>query len=140
MFVLRVMKGERMLSQKPFPNLLVYSGVFLLVLVVSSAIGLQAKAKQSADLIAEGKQIFRFDTFGDEDFWGGQLRLHEAIEGEELGGVGPGVSPATALEVGLKVDVRALPQRLRNQLRKGQVDLNDPAVTLALLKLDAVVG
>src|ERR1051325_10098799 len=125
MFVLRVMKGERMLSQKPFRNLLVYSGVFLLVLVISSAVGLQARAKQSADLIAEGKQIFRFDTFGDEDFWGGQLRLHEAIEGEELGGVGPGVSPTTALAVGLKVDVEALPQSLRRQIKRGKVDLND---------------
>ncbi len=67
---------------------------------------------KTARLIAEGKEIFRFDTFGDEDFWGGQLRLHEAIQGEAFGGVGPGVSPATALEVGLKVDVKALPQSL----------------------------
>jgi hypothetical protein len=101
---------------------------------------MQAAAKQSADLIAEGRQIFRFDTFGDEDFWGGQLRLHEAIEGEQFGGVGPGVSPRTALAVGLKVDVQALPRRLLNDLRKGKVDLDDPAVTLALLKLNAVVG
>ena len=96
--------------------------------------------KHAFQMLAEGRAIFRFDTFGDEDFWGGQLRLHEAIEGEQFGGVGPGVSPATALEVGLKVDVKALPQRLRNQLKRGQVDLNDPAVTLALLKLNAVVG
>ena len=102
--------------------------------------GMQARASQSPDLIAEGKQIFRFDTFGDEDFWGGQLRLHDAIQGEQFGGVGPGVSPATALSVGLKVDVEALPDSLRRQLRRGKVDLNDPAVTLALLKLNAVVG
>jgi mono/diheme cytochrome c family protein len=101
---------------------------------------MQAEASQSPDLIAEGRQIFRHDTFGDEDFWGGQLMLHQAIQGEQFGGVGPGVSPATALAVGLKVDVTALPQRLRNQLKRGQVDLNDPAVTLALLKLDAVIG
>jgi len=101
---------------------------------------MQAKAAETPNLIAEGKQIFRFDTFGDEDFWGGQLRLHEAIEGEQFGGVGPGVSPATALSVGLKVDVKALPYTLRKQLRFGKVDLNDPAVTLALLKLNAVVG
>src|SRR5438874_1336163 len=63
-------------------------------------------AKQMAD---EGKQTFRFATFGDESFWGDTLRLHEAIEGQKLGGVGPGVSPATALAVGLKVDVDALP-------------------------------
>jgi len=101
---------------------------------------MQAKASQTANLIAEGKHIFRFDTFGDEDFWGGALKLHQAIEGAQFGGVGPGVSPAAALAVGLKVDVEALPQPLQNKLKKGQVDLNDPAVTLALLKLNAVVG
>jgi hypothetical protein len=139
MFVFRVKKGERMLSQKRFYKTLIYSGVFLLSLMLFG-IARQAAASQAANLIEEGKQIFRFDTFGDEDFWGGQLRLHEAIEGEQFGGVGPGVSPATALEVGLKVDVNALPKSLQTQLRKGQVDLNDPAVTLALLKLNAVVG
>ena len=129
-----------MLNQKTVYKMLIRSGVLLLALVLIGLASSQAQARRSADLIAQGRQIFRFDTFGDEDFWGGQLRLHEAIEGEQFGGVGPGVSPATALEVGLKVDVRALPQSLRNQLRKGQVDLNDPAVTLALLKLNAVVG
>jgi hypothetical protein len=133
-------KGERMLNQKTFYKTLIYSGVFLVIVVLFGAAGMQAAASQSANLIAEGKQIFRFDTFGDEDFWGGQLRLHEAIEGEQFGGVGPGVSPETALTVGLKVDVEALPKGLRNQLKKGQVDLKDPAVTLALLKLNAVVG
>jgi len=91
-------------------------------------------------LVDEGRQIFRYDTFGDEDFWGGRLRLHEAIAGAEHGGVGPGVSPATALAVGLKVDVDALPRGLRKQLRRGEVDIDDPATTLALLQLDAVVG
>ena len=129
-----------MLNRKPFPKAFVYSGISLLILALFGAASMQARASQAADLIAEGKQIFRFDTFGDEDFWGGQLRLHDAIQGEQFGGVGPGVSPATALEVGLKVDVRALPQRLQNRLKRGQVDLNDPAVTLALLKLNAVVG
>lgn len=129
-----------MLSQKISYTALIRSGGFLLILVLFGLAGMQVSASQSPDLIAEGKQIFRFDTFGDEDFWGGQLRLHDAIQGEQFGGVGPGVSPATALSVGLKVDVQALPQRLRNQLRRGQVDLNDPAVTLALLKLNAVVG
>ncbi|MEO5888509.1 MAG: hypothetical protein ABIQ77_12695, partial [Anaerolineales bacterium] len=104
------------------------------------AVDRQAQASRTANLIAEGRQIFRFDTFGDEDFWGGELQLHQAIQGEQFGGVGPGVSPATALSVGLKVDVTALPERLRNQLRRGQVDLDDPAVTLALLKLNAVIG
>ena len=121
--------------------MLIYSGVLLLILAfLFGAASRQAKASETANLIAEGKQIFRFDTFGDEDFWGGQLRLHEAIEGEQFGGVGPGVSPAPALAVGLKVDVEALPKPLQNQLKRGEVDLNDPAITLALLKLNAVVG
>ncbi|TLZ26082.1 MAG: c-type cytochrome [Gammaproteobacteria bacterium] len=94
-------------------------------------------AKQMAD---EGKQTFRFDTFGDESFWGDTLRLHQAIEGQKLGGVGPGVSPATALAVGLKVDVDALPASVMAALREGKVDLNDPATTLLLLKADSVVG
>ena len=129
-----------MYHQRKQYKILLYSGAFLLIVVLIGAAGLQAAAKQSTNLIAEGKQIFRFDTFGDEDFWGGQLRLHEAIEGEQFGGVGPGVSPRTALAVGLKVDVQALPKSLQNDLRKGKVDLDDPAVTLALLKLNAVVG
>src|SRR5215208_2035209 len=140
MFVIRVKKGERMFNQKRFPKTLIYSGVSFLMVVLFGAAGMQAAASQSPDLVAEGQQIFRFDTFGDEDFWGGQLRLHEAIEGEQFGGVGPGVSPATALSVGLKVDLEALPRSLRRQLRRGKIDLNDPAVTLALLKLNAVVG
>ena len=130
-----------MLDHKTFRKMLISSGALLLMFVFVFAVAdRQAQASRTANLIAEGKQIFRFDTFGDEDFWGGQLQLHQAIQGEQFGGVGPGVSPATALAVGLKVDVTALPERLRNQLRKGQVDLNDPAVTLALLKLNAVVG
>ncbi len=88
----------------------------------------------------EGRKTFRFDTFGDEAFWGGQLQLHQAIKGANLGGVGPGISPATALTLGLKVDVEALPQPLINQLKQGKVNLNDPATTVALLRLNAVVG
>lgn len=129
-----------MLHQKSVSRTLMYSGVLLLIIVALGAAAMQASASQTQNLIAEGRQIFRFDTFGDEDFWGDQLRLHEAIEGEQFGGVGPGVSPATALAVGLKVDVQALPKSLQNELRKGRVDLDDPAVTLALLKLNAVVG
>jgi hypothetical protein len=91
-------------------------------------------------VIERGRQIFRFDTFGDEDFWGGTLRLHEAIAGEGLGGVGPGVSPRTALAVGLKVDAAALPPRLVQALRQGRLDLDDPAVTVDLLRLNAVIG
>jgi len=90
--------------------------------------------------IAKGRHIFRFDTFGDEAWWGGALQLHRAIEGESHGGVGPGVSPATALAVGLKVDADALPGEMQNRLRAGRVNLTDPATTLALLRLNAVVG
>src|SRR5687767_9016023 len=57
------------------------------------------------EMLREGQQTFRFDTFGDEAFWGDTLHLHLAIEGETFGGVGPGVSPNTALAVGLKVDL-----------------------------------
>jgi hypothetical protein len=96
--------------------------------------------QNAAALLSSGRQTFRFSTFGDEDFWGGTLGLHQAIEGSKFGGVGPGVSPATALAVGLKVDVDALPHQVREELRHGQIDLNDPAVTLTLLKLNAVVG
>jgi len=91
-------------------------------------------------LLREGRQIFRYDTFGSEDFWGGQLRLHESIAGGKLGGVGGGVSPKTALSLGLKVDAEALPAALVAQIKAGKVDLDDPATTVALLKLNSVVG
>ncbi len=97
-------------------------------------------AAHAAQMIAEGRRAFRFDTFGDEDFWGGTLGLHKAIEGSVLGGVGPGVSPRTALSVGLKVDVDALPQPVLQALRQGRINLDDPEVTLALLRLNAVLG
>jgi hypothetical protein len=87
-----------------------------------------------------GRQIFRFDTFGDEAFWGDTLQLHKAIAGAANGGVGPGVSPAQALAVGLKIDAQAVPPQIAAALRAGQVNLNDPANTLALLKANAVVG
>lgn len=93
-----------------------------------------------ATMIMEGRHTFRFDTFGDESYWGDTLGLHKAIEGAKLGGVGGGVSPATALAVGLKVDVDALPPALIEALKQGRVDLNSPATTLALLKLNSVVG
>ncbi|HKS43442.1 MAG TPA: hypothetical protein VJX74_22700 [Blastocatellia bacterium] len=91
-------------------------------------------------MIKDGREIFRNDTFGDEEFWGDLLQLHTAIKGAQLGGVGPGVSPKTALSVGLKVDSDALPKSLTKKLKKGKVNLDDPATTLALLQLDAVVG
>jgi hypothetical protein len=94
----------------------------------------------AVETFKQGRQTFRFDTFGDEDFWGGKLQLHRAIAGQKLGGVGAGISPATALSLGLKVDVDALPGSVVSGLRAGRVNLNDPATTLLLLKLNAVVG
>lgn len=91
-------------------------------------------------MIEEGRQTFRYDTFGDEGFWSDALKLHQAIAGAAQGGVGSGVSPKTALSVGLKVDAAALPKELVAQIKAGKVDMDDPATTLALLKLDAVVG
>ena len=83
-------------------------------------------------LVAQGKEIFRFDTFGDEQFWTDTLRMHEVIQ--------QAVTPAVALSVGLKVDSDALPEEIKTALAAGQVDLNSTATTLALLKLNAVVG
>lgn len=101
-----------------------------------------SKAAQESSLLTlrEGQKTFRYDTFGDEHFWGGTLKLHKAIAGEKLGGVGPGVSPKTALSLGLKVDSESLPANLINDLKAGKVNLNDPATTLALMKLNSVVG
>ena len=82
-------------------------------------------------MLDEGRQIFRFDTFGSEAFFGDALQLHKAIAG---------VSPRAALTVGLKVDAEALPDSLKDELRAGRVNLDDPAATLALLRLNAVVG
>jgi hypothetical protein len=95
---------------------------------------------QALKLTSQGRQVFRFDTFGDQAFWGDTLGLHKAVEGADLGGVGPGVSPRTALAVGLKVDSDALPAAVKQALAEGKVDLDDPAVTLELLRLKAVVG
>jgi len=91
-------------------------------------------------LFEQGRRIFRFDTFGDQAFWGGALQLHKAIEGEKLGGVGPGLTPKAALGVGLKVDSAALPASVVRALKRGKVNLDSPKTTLALLKLNAVVG
>src|SRR4051812_9609773 len=83
-------------------------------------------------VVAQGQQIFRFETFGDETKWTDTLRLHEAIA--------TGVSPTTALSVGLKVDADALPASVVTGIQGGSVDLKSPATTIALLKLNAVVG
>lgn len=104
-------------------------------------VGFDRQIESNADrMVAEGRQTFRFDTFGDEQFWGDQLMLHKTIEGSQFGGIGPGLSPRTALALGLKVDVDALPPGMVKQIKQGSVNLDDPAVTLALLRHDAVVG
>ena len=87
----------------------------------------EANAK---DLFDEGRRILRYDTFGSEDFWGGTLRLHEAIEGATHGGVGPGVTARQALRFGLKVDLG----------KGGSVDLDKVDTTVELLRANAVVG
>jgi len=97
-------------------------------------------ASNAVQLVTDGRNVFRFDTFGDEAFWGDTLGLHKTIEGAAAGGIGAGLSPITALGLGLKVDVDALPPDVLQQLNHGAINLNDPAVTLALLKLNAVVG
>jgi cytochrome c553 len=79
----------------------------------------------------DGKAIFRFDTVGDEQLWTDVLRMHEVLAG---------VSPRTALSVGLSVDAEALPPAVVSALQAGQVNLDDPAVTRQLLELNAVVG
>ena len=96
--------------------------------------------ENNAQMMARGRRAFRHDTYGNQDFWGGELGLHRAIAGAALGGVGPGLSPTAALELGLKVDRNALPKSLQRDLKRGAVDLTSPATTVALLRLNAVVG
>jgi hypothetical protein len=137
-------------------RLIAVVGAILLVTVAAS-VKQQAEAQQASAsasrasfdsaithnaqrMVEDGRRIFRFDTFGDEAFWGDQLKLHQAIVGQKLGGVGPGLSPKMALSLGLKVDAEAVPADLAAQLKAGKVDLNDPASTVALLKANAVVG
>ena len=91
-----------------------------------------AQAARGKSLVAQGRHIFRFETFGDEAKWTDALRMHEVIAAA--------VDPTTALSVGLKVDADALPQSVKDGIAAGTVDLTSPATTLALLKLDAVIG
>ena len=82
--------------------------------------------------LAAGQRVFRFDTFGDEQFWTDTARMHEVVQ--------KSVSPTTALSVGLKVDADAIPADVAAAIKAGKVDLTDPATTVTLLKLNAVVG
>ncbi len=91
-------------------------------------------------MLVEGKQTFRFETFGDEAYWTDALQLNKAITGEKNGGVGGGLSPKAALAAGLKVDMDVIPADVAAAIKAGKVNLDDPAVTLTLLQLNAVVG
>ena len=119
---------------------LLYKGLSLKRVTPTNGIYDEQVAQNAEIMLREGKETFRYETFGDEEFWGKSLRLHEAIKGAKLGGIGPGLSPKTALSLGLKVDSEALPSSLIKKLKEGQVDINDPLTTIELLKLDAVVG
>jgi hypothetical protein len=130
------------------PTISVMAGLFIAVFVAaceqedeptapaSTGSVRRAEGPLNPRLVEAGRRIYRFDTFGDETFWSDTLRMHEVIRGT----IGPGVSPATALGVGLKVDLDALPAALRDALAAGTVDLDDPATTVALLCLGAVLG
>ena len=101
------------------------------LIATAFAFGDEPGAQQDEAKLREGQAIFRYDTFGDEQLWTDALGMHEALAS---------VDPATALSVGLKVDVEALPPAVIDALRRQQVDLANPAVTTELIRLDAVVG
>jgi hypothetical protein len=126
----------------PAAGALMLTGALLLNVSAVSKPAPPAPANSISEqrLFAKGRDVFRNDTFGDQAFWGGALQLHKAIEGSKLGGVGPGLSPKNALAAGLKVDAAALPKAVVAAIKQGKVDLNSPKTTLALLKLNAVVG
>src|SRR5687768_2033190 len=124
-----------------------YKNQLLVMLLIVIIVSLSQCTKDKPDhekpdspLIMDGKEIFRFDAFGDEDFWSGLLHIDKAIAGSANGGFGAGVSPNAALAVGLKVDAEALPPTVVSGISSGAIDLDDPATTLELLKLNAVVG
>jgi hypothetical protein len=105
-----------------------FVGITYVVAVVLTLTVHQASGEKPPD----GQQIFRFDTFGDEQLWTDVLRIHEVL---------PSVTPATALTMaGLKVDSDALPPPVIAAIKAGQLPLNDPRVTLRLLEMNAVVG
>jgi hypothetical protein len=96
-----------------------------------TAVRADGVTRNGASARGDGRSIFRYDTFGNEQLWTGVLRMHEAVAA---------TPPAAALSAGLKVDLDALPPPVVDAILRGAVDLNDPAVTITLLKLDAVVG
>ena len=92
----------------------------------------QVPDDMSQATVAEGQKVFRFDTFGDEQFWTDKLKMHEVVA--------KAVSPKTALSVGLKVDAEAIPPDVAQAIKDGKVNLDSPDTTITLLKLNAVVG
>jgi len=126
--------------QNPAPGPCLRSGLIASASIVAAAVSTLVACGGSSDngaaeqaaLVAQGKQIFRFDTFGDEAQWTDTLRMHEVISAA--------VDPTTALSVGLKVDAEALPAAVVQGIQNGSVDLHSPATTVTLLKLDAIVG
>ncbi|HMG91348.1 MAG TPA: hypothetical protein VK589_14885 [Chryseolinea sp.] len=95
--------------------------------------------ENASELLTKGKAVFRFETFGDEAFWTDKLQLHKAIADKGAGGVGDGLTPKAALAAGLKVDLDLLPESVKQQIKEGKL-LDDTDATLALIKLNAVVG
>src|SRR5262245_60047936 len=104
---------------------------FIFATVLSVAILTAAVSHAEPKKNTDGQQIFRFDTFGDEQLWTDTLQMHKVL---------PNVTPRTALSVGLKVDSGALPRPLTDAIKAGHGNVGDPAVTLQLLTLDAVLG
>jgi hypothetical protein len=95
--------------------------------------------ENASELLAKGKAVFRFETFGDEAFWTDKLQLHKAIADKGAGGIGEGLTPKAALAAGLKVDLDVLPESVKEQIKEGKI-LDDTDATLALIKLNAVIG
>lgn len=91
------------------------------------------------EMLEKGKAVFRFETFGDEVFWTDKLQLHRAIADIKAGGIGKGLTPKAALDAGLKVDLDVLPKFMKDKIKEGKL-LDDTDATLALIKLNAVVG
>jgi hypothetical protein len=126
----RVSTGARFIQSHPRTMLFVFLAAGLAATIVQFADDRPLAADEES--IAEGKQIFRYDTFGDEQLWTDRLRMHEVIESS--------IDPLTALQLGLKIDVDALPDEVIALITAGEVDFTDPATTVALIKLNAVVG
>ena len=90
--------------------------------------------KHAEEMLEEGRKVFRHETFGSEAFWGGKLQLHKALVRQEKGGIGPGLAPRQALQLGIKADVAAVPKLIREVLQEGAVSLDNPDTTLELLR------